>query len=351
MLLVNEGDFVKEGTRLVEWDPSSIILIAEKSGTVEYSDIIHNVTVHNKYDNVTDRVTLCVNDQKNDKYQPSLNILQNDTLVDTYILPVNAIINVENGQKVFAGDIIAKIALDTSKIKDITGGLPKIAMLFEARMVKDPCIIAEISGSVSIGGIHKNMRKVSLVSNEKTVTYLIPRSKMLIVSNGEKVNVGDALTSGAPSLQDLLKIKGIDYIQYYLINQIQLVYRSNGVLINDRHFEIIVRQMTRKVRIIDPGDSSFLIGDKVSWAQIDIINQSLRKEDKKIIVYIPELIGITLASLGTESFIAAASFQETTRILADAAVSGQIDCLHGPKENVIIGRLIPAGTGFDQSGR
>ena len=349
VILVQDEQKIKAGTKVCEWDSNNAVVIAEDNGTIEFVDIIPNITVQQGYDDHSEKMTMFVIEQKNDKYQPSISIAHNNKPLSEYTLPVNSIIVVEENGFVSTGDVIAKIPREASKTKDITGGLPKIAMLFEARMVKSPCVLAEVDGRVTIGQIQKNMRTVSLVGKDRTVDYLIPRSKILTARNGDLVKAGDHLTDGNPALHDLMRIMGMSYVQYYLINQVQSVYRSNGVTISDRHFELIVRQMTRKVRISDSGDTSFLTGDRVAWAQLAAINDSLIAEGKAPAKASPELIGITLASLGTESFIAAASFQETTRILSEAAVSGQVDYLYGPKENVIIGRLIPAGTGFDKS--
>ncbi len=347
LLHVQDQQMVSKGDLLFDWDSINNVIISEFKGKVEYGDIIPNVTVQNRYDETTDKITTFVLDQKADKYQPAISIQSNDKEVANYFLPYGALITVENGSAIEVGDIVAKIPRETSKNKDITGGLPKIAELFEARMVKDPCVIAEFDGQITLGAIHRGLRKVHLKSPLREIEYQIPKSKQLNVSNGEYVCAGDMITSGHPILHDVLRIMGINYVQYYLINQIQLVYRSQGVNINDRHFELIIKQMTRKVRIVDPGDTNLLVDDKVDKVQVDSINKSLQTEGKKEIRYIPELMGITLASLGTESMIAAASFQETTRILSEAAICGQVDYLYGPKENVIIGRLIPAGTGLE----
>ena len=345
---VSNGQKVSKGEVLVEWDTSNIIIVNEEKGKVEYYDIIPNVTVQNKHDETINKPMTYVIDQKSDKYQPSIFVSNKNGEIKKYYLPVGSVIIVENGQAISPGDVIAKIPREISRTKDITGGLPRIAELFEARMVKDPCFIASQDGKVSIGSIHRGFRKVSINSEFKTAEYLIPKNKNLNVTDGDYVSAGDQLTTGNPILHDLLRIRGIDYLQYYLINQIQLVYRSQGVSINDRHFELIIKQMTRKVRITEVGDTSFLVGDRVDKVQLDTINKSLVEEGKKPAKSLPELTGITISSLGTESFIAAASFQETTRILAESSISGQVDYLFGPKENVIIGRLIPAGTGLDK---
>ena len=249
--------------------------------------------------------------------------------------------------KVQIGDVLAKMPREMFKTVDITtGGLPQVAELFEARISKDPAILADIDGEVVFGGMYRGMRKISVVSGDESFDYLVPRGKQLNVMNGDKVSAGDQLTSGTPVLNDILRILGSEVLQRYLVDHIQEIYRLQGVDINDRHIEVIVRQMMRKVRIVEPGNTDFLIGDRVDKMHFKMVNAALTAEGKRPAVAKPVLMGITLASLGTESFISAASFQETTRILADATVAGQVDYLYGLKENIIIGKLIPAGTGL-----
>jgi DNA-directed RNA polymerase subunit beta' len=235
---------------------------------------------------------------------------------------------------------------EVSRTKDITGGLPRIQELFEARMPKDPAILADIAGEVSFGGLQRGLRKITVSNENESYDYMIPRGKQLNVLTGDQVSAGDMITSGTVVPHDILRILGPDALQRYLVNQLQEIYRLQGVDVNDRHLELIIRQMLRKVRIADPGETEFLVGDKVDRMHFKTVNVALQAEGKKVAVAKPVLQGITLASLGTESFISAASFQETTRILAEAAISGQIDHLYGLKENVIIGKLIPAGTGI-----
>ena len=257
-------------------------------------------------------------------------------------------LNVTNGQAIAVGDVLVKMPREVSKAKDITtGGLPRIAELFEARMPKDPAVLSDIDGQVVIGGLHRGMRKITVESgNNESFDYLIPRGKQLNVADGESVKSGDQLTMGVPVLHDILRILGPAKIQRYLVDQIQEIYRLQGIdIINDRQIEIIVRQMMRKVRIVEPGDSDFLIGDRVDRIHFQTVNSILRTEKKKAASGKPVLLGLTQASLGTESFISGASFQETTRILSEAAISNQTDFLYGLKENVIVGKLIPAGTG------
>lgn len=347
VMLVDDKDQVKAGTKLVEWDPNSKVLVTEKSGIVKFVDLIENVTIQERFDEATKKSNFILLEHKSEKYQPALSIeSENGDEEAHYYLSPGSYLGVTEGQKVEAGDILVKIPREASKIKDITGGLPRIAELFEARMPKDPAILADIDGEVVIGGLHRGQRKLSIVSGSQTVDYLIPRGKQLNVAHGDYVSAGDQITSGLPILQDILRILGADIVQRYLVDQIQQIYRLQGIDINDRHIELIARQMLRKVRIVDPGDTDFLIGDRVDKVHFKMVNSLIKAEGKRMAVAKPVLMGITQASLGTESFISAASFQETTRILAEAAIAGQVDHLYGLKENVIVGKLIPAGTGI-----
>ncbi|OQA34423.1 MAG: DNA-directed RNA polymerase subunit beta' [Candidatus Dependentiae bacterium ADurb.Bin331] len=235
---------------------------------------------------------------------------------------------------------------EISKTKDIASGLPRIAELFEARVPKDPAIISDIDGEVVFGGLHRGLRKITVSNGYESYDYFVPRGKQIMVMSGDKVNAGDPLTTGALVLHDILRIMGPEVLQKYLVNQVQEIYLLQGIDINDRHIELIVRQMLRKVRVVEPGDSDFLIGDRVDRIHFKSVNALLQAEGKKVASAKPTLMGLTLASLDTESFISAASFQETTKILASAAIEGQVDHLYGLKENVIIGKLIPAGTGM-----
>ncbi len=347
ILLVTDGQKVAAGAKLAEWDANNKVLLTEKTGKIRYIDLIENVTVQERFDETTRRSAKMVLEHKGDKYQPAISIVNDkgDELAQ-YYLPTNAYLIVDDGQKVDVGDVLVKVPREATRTKDITGGLPRIAELFEARMPKDPAIIADIDGEVVFGGIQRGLRKVSVVNGDQTYDYMIPRGKQLNVINGDKVNAGDQITSGTPVLHDILRILGPETLQKYLVNQIQQIYRLQGIDINDRHIELIVRQMLRKVRVVEPGDTEFLIGDRVDRIHFKTINAALQAEGKRVATAKPVLMGITLASLGTESFISAASFQETTRILAEAAISGQVDHLYGLKENIIIGKLIPAGTGI-----
>ena len=298
------------------------------------------------FDEATNKSNYIILENRNEQYQPAIAVVGDDGSEAVYYLPAGSYLTVHENQKVHVGDILVKTPREVSKTKDITGGLPRIAELFEARAPKDPAIIADIDGEVVFGGLHRGLRKVSIVSGDQTFDYFVPRGKQLNIASGDRVNAGDRLTSGVPVLHDMLRILGSDVVQKYLVDQIQEIYRLQGIDINDRHIEVIVRQMLRKVRIVDQGDTDFLIGDRVDRIHFQMVNSLLRAEGKKVAVAKPILMGITQASLGTESFISAASFQETTRILAEAAISGQVDHLYGLKENVIVGKLIPAGTGI-----
>ncbi len=345
-LLVEDGQSVTVGTRLVEWDNNNKVLLTEESGYVKYDDLIPNMTMREQYDEATGKTSKLVMEHKSDKYQPAITIVDAQGNEQAqYYLPSSSYLMVEQGDQVKPGDVLVKIPREASRTRDITGGLPRIAELFEARMPKDPAILADIDGEVVYGGLHRGLRRISVVSGDESYDYFVPRNKQITVGNGDFVQAGDPITSGDPALHDVLRISGPDYLQQYLVDQIQGIYRSQGVDINDRHIEIIVRQMLRKVRIVEPGDTEFLVGDRIDKVQLQMMNSALRAEGKQPATARPVLMGITLASLGTESFISAASFQETTRILSEAAVMGQVDYLYGLKENVIIGKLIPAGTG------
>lgn len=347
ILLVEDKQEVKVGTKLVEWDPSSKVVMTEKAGTVRYVDLIENVTMEERLDEATKKTSLTILETRGEQYQPGLSIVDKEgEELAQYFLPSGCYIQVAKGQRVEVGDVLVKMPREVSKTKDITGGLPRIAELFEARTPKDAAILSDIDGEVVIGGLHRGMRKVTVVAGTESFDYSVPRGKQLNVLNGEFVRAGDQLSTGMPVLQDLLRILGPDVVQRYLVNQIQEVYRLQGIDINDRHIEVIARQMLRKMRVVDSGDSNFLIGDRIDRIHFASVNAVIAAQGKRPAVAKPVVMGITQASLGTESFISAASFQETTRILAEAAIAGQVDHLYGLKENVIVGKLIPAGTGI-----
>lgn len=347
LLLVEDGQDVAAGQRLAEWDASNKLILTERSGKVQFVDLIKNITVQERFDEATKKSSNIVLEHRNEKYQPAISIVdENGDELAHYFLPTGSYLVVKDGDMVKVGDILVKMPREISKTKDITGGLPRIAELFEARAPKDPAVIADIDGEVVFGGLYRGMRKVSVVNGQESHDYFIPRGKQLNVVSGDHVTAGDLLTSGTPVLHDILRIMGPDVLQKYLVGQIQEIYRLQGVDINDRHIELIVRQMLRKVRVIDAGDTDFLIGDRVDRIHFKTVNEVLRAEGKKPAVAKPTLMGITLASLDSESFISAASFQETTKILSEAAIAGRVDHLYGLKENIIIGKLIPAGTGI-----
>jgi DNA-directed RNA polymerase subunit beta' len=347
VVLVSNGQKVMSDTRLAEWDSTGTVLLTEKAGIVRFVDLVENVTVQERFNKATNRSNRVVLENRGERYQPALSIAdEHGEEIAHYLVTAGAYLNVVDGQHVDIGDVLVKTPREASKTKDISTGLPRIAELFEARAPKDVAILADIDGEIVIGGLHRGLRKISVVSGSETYDYFVPRGKQLTVVHGEFVNAGDQLTSGSPVLHDILRILGTDIVLKYLVAKIQEIYRLQGVDINDRHIEIIVRQMIRKVRVIDPGDSDFLIGDRVDRLHFKAVNDTLRAQNKKVARAKPVLMGLTQGSLGTDSFISAASFQETTRILTEAAVSGQVDHLYGLKENVIVGKLIPAGTGI-----
>ena len=346
-LFVENNTKVKADTVLLKLDQFNDIIVSEKGGMIQYIDLINNITMQEKVDEATKLTTKFILENKSDKYQPAVMIV--DAIgeeIAQYYLPHSSYLLVEDKFEVKAGDILVKIPKEASKTKDITGGLPRISEIFEARISKDSAVISDIEGEVVFCGLHRGYRKISVVAGEDSFDYLIPRDKQLIVANGDRIKSGDALTTGLPILHDLLRILGPDTLQTYIVNQVQEIYRLQGVDIDDRHIELIVKQMLRKVRIVDPGDTDFLIGDRVDKIHFKNVNLLLRADGKRPAIAKPILMGITMASLGTESVFSAASFQETTRILSEAAVFGLVDHLYGLKENIIIGKLIPAGTGI-----
>ncbi len=265
-----------------------------------------------------------------------------------HLLSVEAILSVEPGTEIKAGDVLARIPLESAKTRDITGGLPRVAELFEARRPKDHAIIAEITGTVEFGRDYKNKRRIIIKpadENVEPVEYMIPKGKHVAVQEGDHVEKGEYIVDGNPAPHDILAIKGVEELASFLVNEIQDVYRLQGVTINDKHIEVIVRQMLQKVEIQDPGETDLLKGEQLDRIEFDDLNAALDKAGKRAATATPVLLGITKASLQTRSFISAASFQETTRVLTEAAVAGKVDTLEGLKENVIVGRLIPAGTG------
>ena len=348
-LKVRADQRVKPRTVLVEWDPFTNPILTEFTGKVEYQDIIDGITVREEFDEITGLARKVIIEDPEGRLQPGVVIKApgEEATPHRYALPVGANINVPDGADVFAADIIAKIPRETTKTKDITGGLPRVAELFEARKPKEQAVITEIDGRVEMGGFVKGMRKIVIrADNGETKEYLIPRGKHISVHEGDRVKAGEALMDGSPNPHDYLAVLGDRELQRYLVNEVQEVYRLQGVTINDKHIEIIVRQMLRRVRIEEVGDTEFVVGELVDKFAFQEENERVLAQGKRPATAKPVLLGITKASLSTDSFISAASFQETTRVLTEAAISGKTDDLRGLKENVIVGRLIPAGTGL-----
>ncbi|MBN2453317.1 MAG: DNA-directed RNA polymerase subunit beta' [Candidatus Omnitrophica bacterium] len=347
IIRAGDGEPVEDGTIFVKWDPYTVPILTEVTGKVKYEDIKSGVTMKEEIDPATKLKNRVIVEHKGD-YHPELVIIgKDDEVLAIYPIPAGAHIIVADGKTVSAGEILAKTPRLISKTKDITGGLPRVAELFEARRPKDPAIISEIEGIVEFGESKKGQKRVIVKSSTgMKKEYLIPHGKHLNAYKGDKVQAGAQLVDGPVVLQDILKVSGDKKLQEYLVNEVQEVYRLQGVNINDKHIEVIVRQMLRKVKIEDPGDTVFLMGQQIDKNVFVEENKRVVKKKGKPATAIPTLLGITKASLNTESFISAASFQETTRVLTEAAASGKTDLLKGLKENIIMGHLIPAGTGF-----
>jgi DNA-directed RNA polymerase subunit beta' len=348
-LLVHEGDELQPGTELVTWDPFTSAILSEIGGKVEFHDIVEGENVREETDKVTGlSQKIIVEASANEKRVPAILIHGDDGREKRYLLPSGSHLVVPNGVDVFAGDTLVKIPRETTKTKDITGGLPRVVELFEARSPKEPAIITEIDGVVRLGDVHKGMRKVVVESElGDSREYLVPRSIHINVQESERVRAGDPLIDGAINPHDILQVLGEKELQRYLTDKIQEVYRSQSVAINDKHIEVIVRQMMRSVKIEEVGDTEFLIDEQVDRWKFQEENERVVAAGGTPAIGRPLLLGITKASLSTDSFISAASFQETTRVLTEAAISGKVDGLRGLKENVIVGRVIPAGTGMD----
>ncbi|MEP1422913.1 MAG: DNA-directed RNA polymerase subunit beta', partial [Erythrobacter sp.] len=351
------GAKVKEGDRLAEWDPFTLPIITEQSGVVKYQDLVEGTTLEEQTDDATGIAQRVVTEnratgrKKKEELRPRMILqgegqtIEDETDAQRYMLAPGTTLSVEDGQTVDAGDILARASREAAKTRDITGGLPRVAELFEARLPKDMSVIAKISGKIEFVREYKAKRKIAIVPEEgDAVEYLIPKTKVIDVQEGDFVKKGDTLISGAPNPHDILEVMGVEALSEYLVNEIQEVYRLQGVKINDKHIEVIVRQMLQKVEITAGGDTTLLPGEQVDYAEMLEVNGKLGK-NKKPAEGVPILLGITKASLQTRSFISAASFQETTRVLTQASVEGKKDTLIGLKENVIVGRLIPAGTG------
>jgi len=361
-LSVREGQKIEPGTQLAEWDPFAIPIVAEVAGTVRFSDIIEGVTMNEQLDEVTGLSRKSIIESRDAEAQPRISIeddkgeaklLPNSEQPARYNLPVGANITVNDGDQLEAGEIIARIPRETAKTKDITGGLPRVAELFEARKPKEHAVISEIEGVVSFGKDTKGKRKVVVtpeidgkLRTDLAKEYLIAKGKHINVHAGDRVKAGDPLMDGAANPHDILKVLGEKELARYMVDEVQEVYRLQGVKINDKHIETIVRQMLRRVRVQEVGDTNFLVEEQVEKQVFDAENERVTVDGGKPAVGEPLLLGITKASLSTESFISASSFQETTKVLTEAAISGRVDYLRGLKENVIMGRLIPAGTGL-----
>ncbi|WP_298067235.1 DNA-directed RNA polymerase subunit beta' [uncultured Mailhella sp.] len=369
-LYVQDGEEVVKGKQLAEWDPFNDPFITEVDGKIQYHDVIEGKTVQEKRDETTGQSTRIIIEYRNttnnreksrekEQYFPYISIVdengrtrtrtsvQGDEIEAIYTMPVGTLIMVRDGELVQAGDIIARKPRETSKTKDIVGGLPRVAELFEARKPKEMAVVSDISGVVKFAGEAKGKRKLivsSDVGDEKE--YLIPRGKHITVMDGDSVEAGEVLTEGNPELHDILHTRGEKYLARYLVDEIQEVYRFQGVGIDDKHIEVIVRQMLKKVSIIDPGQTTFLVGEQVDKIEFKEENEKALAEGRKPATAEPLVLGITQASLSSLSWVAAASFQETTKVLTEASLKGKQDYLRGLKENVIVGRLIPAGTGY-----
>jgi DNA-directed RNA polymerase subunit beta' len=346
-LLVHEGDEVEPGKELVTWDPFTYAILTEVGGRIEFQDIVEGENVREETDKVTGlSQKIIVEASANEKRVPAI-LVRGEESERRYMLPSGSHLVVMNGQDVFPGDTLVKIPRETTKTKDITGGLPRVVELFEARSPKEPAIITEIDGVVHLGEVHKGMRKVVVESDAgDSREYLVPRSIHINVQESERVRAGEPLIDGAINPHDILQVLGEKELQRYMVDKIQEVYRSQSVAINDKHIEVIVRQMMRSVKIEEVGDTEFLIDEQVDRWKFGEENDRVIAAGGTPAIGRPLLLGITKASLSTDSFISAASFQETTRVLTEAAISGKVDGLRGLKENVIVGRVIPAGTGM-----
>ncbi len=360
-LKVDDGDVIKRGQRLAEWDPYSRSIITETDGVVEFEDLLEGISVNEQSDETTGITNRVIVDWRANprgsalrpaivvKDKPGGKVLKLTRGGEArYLLSVEAILSVEPGQAVKAGDVLSRISLESAKTRDITGGLPRVAELFEARRPKDHAIIAEISGTIHFGRDYKNKRRVIIQPDDEgidSVEYLLPKGKHLAVQEGDRIEKGEFILDGNPAPHDILAIKGVEELASFLVNEIQEVYRLQGVTINDKHIEVIARQMLQKVEGTDAGDTELLKNEQIDKLEFEEINAAIEAAGGRPATAVPVLLGITKASLQTRSFISAASFQETTRVLTEAALNGKIDTLDGLKENVIVGRLIPAGTG------
>jgi DNA-directed RNA polymerase subunit beta' len=347
-ILVEDGDHVAQDQLLATWDPFTFAILTEVGGTVKFQDLKEGVTFDEETDQVTGLSHMVVKESPDEKKQPRLEIRSGSRVLKVYQMPVRANLMIGDGEQVEPGDVIAKIPRETTKTKDITGGLPRVVELFEARRPSEAAVMSEIDGTVKLGPISKGKRKLIIVGDDgEEREYDIPRGTHINVQEGDRVKAGEALMDGPLNPHDILRVLGMNRLQEYLVNEIQEVYRLQGVNINDKHIEVIVRQMLRWVKIKEVGDTEFLLEEQVDRFRFSDENERVRLEKGEVSQAEPLLLGITKASLSTDSFISAASFQETTRVLTEAAISGRVDYLRGLKENVIMGRLIPAGTGME----
>ncbi len=361
-LNVEDGQVVKAGTALATWDPHTRPIITEYAGRVKFENVEDGVTVAKQIDDVTGLSTLIVIDGKrrgsaqSKGVRPLVRLLAADgsevkaTGTEHSVsitFQVGSLITVKDGQEVNVGDVLARIPQETTKTRDITGGLPRVAELFEARSPKDAGVLAEITGTVSFGKDTKGKQRLVITDLDGVPhEYLIPKDKHVTVHDGQVVQKGETIVDGPPDPHDILKLQGIEALARYIIDEVQDVYRLQGVKINDKHIEVVVRQMLRRVNVSDPGDTGFIPGEQVERSEFLDANDRMVAEGKQPAVHDDILLGITKASLSTASFISAAAFQETTRVLTEAAIMAKKDDLRGLKENVIVGRLIPAGTGL-----
>ncbi|MGF1874327.1 DNA-directed RNA polymerase subunit beta' [Photobacterium frigidiphilum] len=361
ILSKGDGDSVVQGDTVANWDPHTMPIITEVAGRVQFVDFIDGVTVSRQTDELTGLSSIVILDaaertSAGKDMRPTVKLVDdkgNDVMIPgtdmpaQYFLPGKAIVQLEDSALVGIGDILSRIPQESGGTRDITGGLPRVADLFEARKPKEPAILAEITGAVSFGKETKGKRRLIITPSEgQPYEEMIHKWRQLNVFEGEKVECGDVIADGPEAPHDILRLRGVHAVAEYIVNEVQEVYRLQGVKINDKHIETIIRQMLRKVTIVKAGGSEFLPGEQVEFSRVNIANRQLEADGKDIVTFSRDLLGITKASLATESFISAASFQETTRVLTEAAVSGKRDPLRGLKENVIVGRLIPAGTGF-----
>jgi DNA-directed RNA polymerase subunit beta' len=346
-LLVRDGQKVAAKTRIALWDPFNQPMLCTVTGKARFHDLVDGRSVKEEVD-ATGLSRLVVTDHKDTELKPRVEIKADDKVIGKYYLPASAHLVFQDGADVMPGDVVARIPRETIKTKDITGGLPRVAELFEARKPKEVAIITEIDGHVSFGKDTKGKRRVVVTPEGGTdpQEYLIPKGKNVTVNEGDYVRAGDALMDGSNNPHDILKIQGEAQLARYLVDQVQEVYRLQGVKINDKHIEVIVRQMLRRVKVREVGDTDFLVDEVVERHRFEQVNRQVVALGGIPAKYDLLLLGITKASLSTDSFLSAASFQETTRVLTEAAIRGSVDHLRGCKENVIMGRLIPAGTGF-----